>query len=522
MDHNHVLVDQDDVFSIEVDSREIVLFDSEGNEVVDPILLVQGDHNSERFTFEIPRTIESHDMSLCNRVQVHYLNIGRNGEQSPGIYDVPAEDLFVDPEDDTVVICSWLISDVATKYEGSLNFAIRYACYAEGSNKPEYAFNTKPYTNVVVAAGINNAGAVVERYGDILESWYQKFIDAEDSSLSAISEAKETGLTAIAEAKDTSLTTIDSQTETKIAEINTHVETTSKPDIAAYVEEQKETFVSDAANAMRTEILNEFGERVTALESKNVEQVATVNGKTLKFFVGETSEYNAYEEKDDLLALLTDDTSKTDLSDVVDKVTKLLNGDTAAKKAEQDAESNVISTTYTKKTDFNPVSDNVTGLLDGNKTAKKASQDGAGRSIVDTYVEKTALTDGTVNPLKSTRAMVLEPIKSLYSFDSDGVVRHYLTEGCLYALAWSAKNATFILQLSDDTQGCLSSVFKNNSGEFVAWYMAGMITINKVITTVVYTPGEGEPSWDLDTTFEKVSREGEYLEICQLSRQADS
>lgn len=34
--------------------------------------LMQNDHNSERFTFELPRYIEGYDMSLCNETEVHY------------------------------------------------------------------------------------------------------------------------------------------------------------------------------------------------------------------------------------------------------------------------------------------------------------------------------------------------------------------------------------------------------------------------------------------------------------------
>lgn len=37
--------------------------------------LKQGDHAAERFTFEMPRYIEGHDMSLCNLAEVHYNNI---------------------------------------------------------------------------------------------------------------------------------------------------------------------------------------------------------------------------------------------------------------------------------------------------------------------------------------------------------------------------------------------------------------------------------------------------------------
>ena len=52
----------------------------------------------------------------------------------------------------------------------------------------------------------------------------------------------------------------------------------------------------------------------------SADSVTTINDKTLKFFVGETSEYNELsdDEKTDLLAVITDDTSKEDLAGLKD------------------------------------------------------------------------------------------------------------------------------------------------------------------------------------------------------------
>lgn len=44
--------------------------------------VMQFDHNSERLTFEMPRYIEGHDMSVCNQVEAHFLNIdGKTKDQ---------------------------------------------------------------------------------------------------------------------------------------------------------------------------------------------------------------------------------------------------------------------------------------------------------------------------------------------------------------------------------------------------------------------------------------------------------
>ena len=54
-------------------------------------------------------------------------------------------------------------------------------------------------------------------------------------------------------------------------------------------------------------------------------QVVTINGKTLKFFVGKNSEYNQLtpDEKADLFAIITDDTSKADLDTLKEKVSSM-------------------------------------------------------------------------------------------------------------------------------------------------------------------------------------------------------
>lgn len=67
MERKHNIIDSDMHFTVYAVSRRIK---SEPKKVT----LMQNDHNSERFTFEIPRYIEGHDMSLCNAVEVHYLD----------------------------------------------------------------------------------------------------------------------------------------------------------------------------------------------------------------------------------------------------------------------------------------------------------------------------------------------------------------------------------------------------------------------------------------------------------------
>ena len=168
MAHIHSVYDTDKHFSINPITRVIK------NEASTKTCVIQYDHNSERFTFEIPRMVEDHDMSTCNVVQVHYLNVNpQTKEQKTGVYEV--DDLDISPESDDVVILSWLISQNATQLVGSLNFLIRFTCVNEGT--VDYVWNTGIYSGISVSSGIYNGEVIVEEYADILEQWRQDLFE---------------------------------------------------------------------------------------------------------------------------------------------------------------------------------------------------------------------------------------------------------------------------------------------------------------------------------------------------------
>ena len=168
MAHKHSVYDTDPHFQIDGVTRVVK------NASNTKTTLVQYDHNSERFTFEIPRMVDGHDMKLANQVQVHYINIDssdRTGQtKSSGVYEV--NDLQTSPNGDDVVICSWLISRNATKYVGNLSFTIRFACIADDGTE-DYAWNTAIHSAVYVSAGIYNGEEVTdeEAYVDIIAQW---------------------------------------------------------------------------------------------------------------------------------------------------------------------------------------------------------------------------------------------------------------------------------------------------------------------------------------------------------------
>ena len=150
MSHIHPVVDTDVHYKIDGITRTITNIDETKRE------LVQNDHNSERFTFELPRYFDGHDFSECNVVQVHYENADAFGKnKSSGIYIV--DDLHINTTDNDTVILSWLVSSDATKYVGTLSFAIRFSCVTD---TVDYAWNTKKFDGIVILEGVYNSGLV--------------------------------------------------------------------------------------------------------------------------------------------------------------------------------------------------------------------------------------------------------------------------------------------------------------------------------------------------------------------------
>lgn len=163
MAHKHSVYDTDTHFKIDAVTRQIKN-DSSGKTV-----LIQGDHNSERFTFEVPRLVDGHDLSLCDVVQVHYINIDSTNKNNVSKDLREVDDLQISPDSDDVVILSWLIDGKATRYAGTLHFAVKFKC-TDGAVKV-YEWNTMTYTGISVSSGIDNGEAIVEDYSDVLEQW---------------------------------------------------------------------------------------------------------------------------------------------------------------------------------------------------------------------------------------------------------------------------------------------------------------------------------------------------------------
>ena len=172
LSHIHDVYDSDNKFAIDGISRAIK------NNSTSKTIVMQFDHNSEVFTFELPRYIEGHDMTECNRVEVHYLNIDTMTKQeNEGIYLV--NDLTINADDETKLTCSWTISQSATQLVGNLNFLLRFICLTD--DVIDYVWNTSIYSSIYVSKGIYNSDIVAEQYIDTIRAWENRLTVVENS-----------------------------------------------------------------------------------------------------------------------------------------------------------------------------------------------------------------------------------------------------------------------------------------------------------------------------------------------------
>ena len=165
MAHKHSVYDTDQHFKIDPTTRSII------NQATQKNKLIKGDHNSERFTFEISRLVDGHDMSLVDKIEIHYTNIdSKTREPSEDVYIV--DDIQLSPDSDDVVIFSWLVSGNATKYTGTLTFSITFKCLTESTI--DYSWGTSTYSGISVGDSLNNAESVVTNHSDVLAELEQR------------------------------------------------------------------------------------------------------------------------------------------------------------------------------------------------------------------------------------------------------------------------------------------------------------------------------------------------------------
>ena len=161
MNHTHSVVDTDKHFVVDAITRAITTQSEK-------LTLMQGDHNSEILTFEIPKVVEGHDLSECNKVEIHYSNSSNDRFSATTISDIyPVTDLHIDESNPDKLLFSWLLSGNATKYAGSLEFRVSFNCVDENGNYT-YRWHTDIFKGFTVSDGIDNAAAVEEQHSDAL------------------------------------------------------------------------------------------------------------------------------------------------------------------------------------------------------------------------------------------------------------------------------------------------------------------------------------------------------------------
>lgn len=178
MAHTHQVVDSDIRFVINPITRAITRADAKKSS------LVVGDHNSERFTFEIPKTVEGHDMSLCNVIRIHYLNTSSENKsvQSLGVYEV--DDFGPDSEDENTMKFTWLISRKATQHVGPLAFTIQFACMT--GFKVDYSWQSGIFSGITVSNAVNATEVVIDEYADILQQWWEQLYASSELPISVM------------------------------------------------------------------------------------------------------------------------------------------------------------------------------------------------------------------------------------------------------------------------------------------------------------------------------------------------
>lgn len=274
MKTKHSIYDTDTHFTVDPVNRVMT------NEGSTKNILIQGDHNSERFTFALPRTIEGHDLSLCDSVQVHYNNIDATTKaESRGVYEV--DDMQISPDGDDTVICSWLISGNATKYVGVLGFLLRFTCITD-KGVVTYIWNTAVYNKITVSDGLYNGEVVVEEYADILAEW-----------------ERELKANQVVRMVQTKVATEDDGLNVWTAEMG-----------------DGRTYSFEVRNGSRG-------------PTGFIGSIETVDGRPLRFFAGTQAEYDALPEstkKGNLFAIISDDPAGANIKTAISNQARLLGG----------------------------------------------------------------------------------------------------------------------------------------------------------------------------------------------------
>lgn len=178
--HDHNLVDDDNRFIIDGGTRQL-------NNVsgVKPSLM-QYDHNSEKFVFEMPRYIDGHDMLNCDRLEVHYTNSTSGTSKSSRVATAGVDNLTSslqeDPEDSNKLTFEWTITQNATQLAGTLIFQFKFWCKGNVSDdvdEAEYIWHSGKYSFVEILPSLNITDDLINKYPNAIEELDMRLDDLE-------------------------------------------------------------------------------------------------------------------------------------------------------------------------------------------------------------------------------------------------------------------------------------------------------------------------------------------------------
>lgn len=180
-DTNHIhtddiIVDADVHLTIDTTTR--LISNQNADRVNKKLTIMQYDNRSERYSFDIDRVIDGHDLTLCNRVQIHFNNIGSNKQKNIGLYTV--DDVHINESDNNKISFSWLISSNATQLVGALSFLVSFECVADDGQTILYRWSSAIFSDIKIVNGMNNNNTIFDLYVDELLAWQnemeQKYI----------------------------------------------------------------------------------------------------------------------------------------------------------------------------------------------------------------------------------------------------------------------------------------------------------------------------------------------------------
>lgn len=171
LNHTHtddIIVDanEDAHFIINTTTREISMSNASNKKLT----IMQYDKKSERYSFDIDKIIDGHDLTKCNRVQIHFTNIGSNRLHNDGTY--PVDDVQVNLSDENKLTFTWLVGEEATQYNGMLSFLVTFECV--DGDEILYRWSSSIYKSIQIAVGMDNNNTVFEVYSDELLKWQNK------------------------------------------------------------------------------------------------------------------------------------------------------------------------------------------------------------------------------------------------------------------------------------------------------------------------------------------------------------